>query len=400
MLNKKLIKFLISTLCIYAVYALATNKIAPDINIYNTKTGNQIIFSKIKENSYHYFLLQNPNRLVIDFNNKKLQLKINKKFIKYNLIKAAYSGNKYKKNQLRIVFLLKQNINSLNSYKKHGNLTINLLAKNPQKKVIANKIINYKAKKNSFTPSKNLKNNPNNFAIKKHKIVVVIDPGHGGKDPGATGIYGTHEKNIALNIAKKLAVLLKKHNINAKLTRNTDRFIKLRDRLYVTRANYANIFISIHADAYKNNYARGASIYALSEHGATSEAARWLAQKENHSELCNTNLNDESDVVRSVLINLTQEGTITNSLYLAKNILHALKFTIVLHKNKIEQARFVVLKSLDIPSLLIETGFISNPYEEHKLNTPKYQIKLATAIKEGILQYLRAYPPHNRLPVT
>jgi N-acetylmuramoyl-L-alanine amidase len=225
---------------------------------------------------------------------------------------------------------------------------------------------------------------------KKRLFTVVIDAGHGGKDVGAKGPSGMQEKTVVLSIAKRLARLINQSaNMRAVLTRNGDYFVPLRGRLKLARKDNADLFIAIHADAYFEDNARGASVYALSSGAATSEAARWLAQKDNYSELGGVELNalqDRSPLLRSVLIDLAQTSTTQDSLRLGRHILNALNDISALHYKHVEQAPFMVLRSPDIPSVLIETGFISNPYEEARLSDPRYQQKLAQAIYQGILQ--------------
>jgi N-acetylmuramoyl-L-alanine amidase len=232
--------------------------------------------------------------------------------------------------------------------------------------------------------------------LKTRRIVIVIDPGHGGKDPGAAGPHGTVEKNVVLQIAKELQRLLNEQSgFSAVLTRNTDHYISLRKRLAIARKNHADMFIAIHADAYHHEHATGASIYALSQRGATSEAARWLAEKENESELggLGSELADKDAILRSVLIDLSQTHTIESSLQIGDTVLQELGKFARLHHPKVEQAAFVVLKSPDIPSILVETGFLSNPSEENKLVKVAYQHQTAYAIKEGIRRYFELNPP-------
>lgn len=229
------------------------------------------------------------------------------------------------------------------------------------------------------------------------RIVIVIDPGHGGKDPGATGTHGVHEKNVVLSISQKLQALINKQpGFYAVLTRQGDYFIPLRQRMMIARQDNADMFIAIHADAYLNHVAHGASVYALSSRGATSEAARWLAQRENQSELMGgVDLADKEDVLRSVLINLSQTATIHASLLIGQNLLSDLNRFTTLHYSRVEQAAFVVLKSPDIPSLLVETGFLSNSTEERNLQDPGYQQKIAEALMLGITRYFTENPPPN-----
>jgi len=177
------------------------------------------------------------------------------------------------------------------------------------------------------------------------------------------------------------------------MTRDGNYYVPLRTRLQKTRKSKGDIFISIHADAFKNPKSSGASVYALSLKGASSEAARWLAEKENYSELGQVDLKDKDDVLRSVLIDLSQTATIGASLELGERVLDKLKAITKLHHPRVEQARFVVLKSPDIPSILVETGFISNPQEERRLKSLKYQKQLAQAIMSGINLYFRHQAP-------
>lgn len=229
-------------------------------------------------------------------------------------------------------------------------------------------------------------------------IIVVIDPGHGGKDPGATGRHGTREKDVVLSIAKDLQRMLnEQEGFKAVLTRRGDYFISLRHRLDLARKFRADMFIAIHADAYLHRRAHGASVYALSERGATSEAARWLAQKENYSELAGAPLSDKGNTLRSVLIGLQQTATIGASLQIGGAILNKLNDFTQLHHDKVEQAAFVVLKSPDIPSLLVETGFLSNYSEEKRLRKYYYQHQLAWSIMQGIRSYFMSQPPRGTL---
>lgn len=226
-------------------------------------------------------------------------------------------------------------------------------------------------------------------------FIVVIDAGHGGKDPGALGKKGGREKDIVLRIAR---ILTKKMNelpfIHAVMTRSDDYFVPLRKRLAIARLAKADLFVAIHADAYFDHEATGASVYALSEHGATSEAARWLAQRDNYSELDGValgSLSDRDPILRSVLVDLAQTTTIKDSIRLGNHVLYALEQISPLHHTYVERAPFVVLKSPDIPSVLLETGFITNPGEEKRLTNPAYQEKLANALRKGIQQYVQRY---------
>jgi N-acetylmuramoyl-L-alanine amidase len=230
-------------------------------------------------------------------------------------------------------------------------------------------------------------------------IMVVIDPGHGGKDSGAVGPNNVREKDVVLAISKLLQKTFKQQaGFDAELTRYRDIFIPLRQRLAIARKCKADIFIAIHADAaYRNQEAVGASVFALSERGATSEGARWLAQNENESELIHGVIVDKDQLLRSVLLDLSQTHTIAVSLEMGQSILAKLSVFSKLHYRRVEQAAFVVLKSPDIPSLLVETGYISNPIQEKNLQDPKYQQQIANAIVQGVIAYFIQHPPGNRL---
>jgi N-acetylmuramoyl-L-alanine amidase len=232
---------------------------------------------------------------------------------------------------------------------------------------------------------------------KKRNIMIVVDPGHGGKDPGATSRSGVHEKAIVLQISKKIVAALKQHaGFDARLTRTGDYYLTLRQRLALARKYKADMFIAIHADAFRNARAHGVSVFGLSLKGATSEAARWLADRENQSELIGgAKLDDKSNMLKSVLINLSQGAAIRSSLAIGKDIIQQTRKIAVMHHPRVEQAAFVVLKSPDIPSLLVETGFVSNAKEERRLINPSYQKRLAQSISTGIVNAFSQSPPSN-----
>jgi N-acetylmuramoyl-L-alanine amidase len=225
-------------------------------------------------------------------------------------------------------------------------------------------------------------------------ITIAIDPGHGGEDPGARGANGSREKDITLAISKKLkAQIDAEPNMRAILTRDGDYFIPLHGRVVKARKLKADLFVSIHADAFTNQAARGSSVFALSERGATSASARYLAKKENESDLIGgVSLDNKDPVLARTLLDLSQTATINDSLKLGKAVLGHVGEINTLHKKHVEQAGFAVLKSPDIPSILVETAFISNPEEERKLNSDEHQEKLAASILAGIKKYFASNP--------
>ena len=230
---------------------------------------------------------------------------------------------------------------------------------------------------------------------------IVLDAGHGGEDPGALGRRGTREKDVTLMIARRLKTLLDAEpNVRAVLTRDGDYFLPLDVRVDKARKVKADLFVSIHADSYVRSDARGSSVLALSERRATSELARLLAKKENESDLIGgVALGGKNDYVRKTIIDLSQTATIDYSLRLGNSVLARLGTVNALHKPRVEQASFAVLKSPDVPSILVETAFISNPQEEKRLNDGAYQDQLARAILEGIRDFIARHPPRPASPL-
>jgi N-acetylmuramoyl-L-alanine amidase len=224
---------------------------------------------------------------------------------------------------------------------------------------------------------------------------IVIDAGHGGEDPGALGRHGSREKDVTLHIARRLKALIDAEpNMRALLTRDGDFYLPLQARVDKARKVRADLFVSIHADAFVRPHARGSSVFALSERRATSEAARLLAKKENEADLIGgVNLDAKDSHVAQTILDLYQTATIDYSLRLGSSVLKRLGAVNTLHKPRVEQASFAVLKAPDVPSILVETAFISNPEEEKRLNDEGYQDKLARALLEGIRDYIAKHPP-------
>lgn len=399
---KKFFFILIGLLLSAAAVGSPSKVFINTIDIKNKQNDFQIIFNVSAPPQYNAFVLHNPTRLVFDFGYTHLRsVNFSKLYLLNSAIKTIRIGFP-KKNTLRLVFDMKKTcLLQSAGLKLRTQIKFDVLCKAP------------------LTPLSFLKNSPgklltapasNSFAIRKispptfkknnllpfHKVViVVIDPGHGGHDPGAIGNYGVQEKNVVLAIAKKLAFYINQEpNMRAYMTRNGDYFVSLRNRLLFARSHKADLFVAIHADSHFNTKAEGASVFALSNHGATSVAAKWLAQRENHSELNNLTLNeleDQSYLLRSVLIDLAQTVTIRDSLRLANKLLDSLEKITQLHYSRVEQAPFMVLKSPDIPSILVETGFISNTKEERRLRERTYQNKIALALFQGIRAYQALY---------
>jgi N-acetylmuramoyl-L-alanine amidase len=226
-------------------------------------------------------------------------------------------------------------------------------------------------------------------------ITIMLDPGHGGEDPGAIGQGGSHEKNVTLAVAKRLKEKIDAvPNMRAVLTRDGDYFIPLNQRVEKARRIRADLFVSVHADAFIKPTARGSSVFVLSETGASSSAARWLAKKENDADLIGgVNIRAKDPYLARTLLDLSQTATNNDSLKLGQAVLGELRHINTLHKGQVEQAGFAVLKAPDIPSILIETAFISNPEEEKRLNDEDYQERMAAAILKGLRRYFAKNPP-------
>ena len=226
-------------------------------------------------------------------------------------------------------------------------------------------------------------------------LIIAVDAGHGGEDPGAIGKNGTREKDVVLAIAKELALKINSETgMKAVLTRDGDYFVPLRDRMRRARAQSADLFVSIHADSIRDRRVDGSSVYILSQRGATDEASRWLAERENASDLIGgVSLDDKDDVLASVLLDLSQSASLSASQVAAERVLRQLNRVGEIRKPQVQQARFMVLKSPDIPSMLVETAYISNPQEEQRLRGAAHQAKLAAAIHQGVHDYFYSNPP-------
>lgn len=379
--------FQIVGLCLSCCISYAATLISWTIK--NQPQSASVCFITDKPVYPHIFSLTHPYRTVVDFEALHLLKRLPVSTTEKGLITHVRTGHPNSKT-LRFVFEMQKNIRLQPASR--------MLARGSQEKCLqwgtqgprtdVSPVAHVYVQQVLKTPPKPLRD-----------VVVVLDPGHGGKDPGAIGPHFSVEKNIVLAIAKRLKQKIDRQpGMHAVLTRNGDHYIGLRERLHIARKYNADIFVAIHADAFGNHESNGASVFALSPTGATSEAARWLAEKENYSELGGVNLadlDDQNGLVRTVLIDLSQTATIGASLQMGSRVLQHLDKITRLHNHRVEQARFVVLKSPDIPSVLIETGFISNPREELNLTNPHYQDRLTTAIFSGLKGYFWDHPPHG-----
>ncbi|MFZ3283097.1 N-acetylmuramoyl-L-alanine amidase [Pseudomonas sp.] len=334
---------------------------------------------------YKTFTLSAPERLVIDVSGAKLSGDFSQLALDGTVIRSIRSGP-LGGSDTRIVLDLSKPV-LLNSF---------LLA--PQDgqshRLVLDLVSAKEAPPAPMVPRETLKVG----AHPKRDIIVVVDPGHGGKDPGAVGAKGEREKDVVLSIAQLLAKRLKKEKgFDVKLVRNDDFFVPLRKRVEIARQHKADMFMSVHADAAPRLTASGASVYCLSEGGATSATARFMAQRENGADLLGAtsllNLKDKDPMLAGVILDMSMNATIAASLQLGSTVLGSLAGITTLHQKRVEQAGFAVLKSPDVPSILVETGFISNARDSQRLVTARHQQAVADGLFEGLQRYFEKNPP-------
>ena len=365
------------------------------VRLSQSSATTRLVFDLSEHANYHLFTLQNPERLVIDLKNIQRPKLLDLPDLSKSPIHTIRYGQR-DTSTLRVVLDLKKPLqaNSQTLTRPHR-LVIDLYdASIPSTAIAKVEKTSPVVEKIKVQPPLTIKAVTPRPPPTKRNIIIAIDAGHGGQDPGALGKNGTKEKTVVLAIAKRLAKLVDAEpGMKAYLTRNNDTFVSLRQRIKRARQHNADMFISIHADAFKNHKAKGASVFVLSERGASSEAAQWLADKENAADLAGgISLEDKDDLLASVLLDLSQTASLEASLEVANTVLSGLKRVGNVHKKQVGSAAFVVLKSPDIPSILVETAFISNPTEERKLKSSSHQNKLARAMMSGIRNYFQRNP--------
>ncbi len=335
----------------------------------------RVVFDLTGNFEHNLFTLADPPRVVVDLNDTRRSDAIDISTRQTSLMSGIRSASK-NGGRLRVVIDLESKARPRS------------FALRPDGKSGHRLVVDLHATNLSPTP---IKTSQEKRTQRKKQFVIALDPGHGGRDPGAIGKKGTREKDVALSVAKKMKTLINRESgYRAILTRDADRFVTLRNRVKKAREAEADIFISLHADSFHKSNVKGASVYALSLRGASSEAARWIAKKENSSDLIGgISLDDKDDLIASVLLDLSQTATIQDSLELGSDVLSHIGKVSRLNNKKVQQAGFAVLKAPDMPSILIETAFLSNPSEEKKLRNPKHQHKLAKAVFSGIKNHLK-----------
>jgi N-acetylmuramoyl-L-alanine amidase len=358
-----------------------------DVRLWRAPDHTRVVFDLSESISYTTLELDNPRRLVIDMVDARLINALTNLPLNNTPIARVRSGVR-KGNDLRIVFDLEAKVRPKSFPLEPNERTGHRLVLDLFDDDIDN------IKDSEIPAVKSVDQLAN-----RRDIVVAIDAGHGGEDPGALGPKKLYEKKVVLAIAQKLKARLDETpGLQPVMIRDGDYYVSLRGRRDLARKSQADLFVSIHADAFRQASANGASVYALSTKGASSTAAQYLADRENSADLVGgVRLSDKDDMLAGVLTDLSMTATLDTSLSLGARVLAEIGGFAKLHKRKVEQAGFAVLKSPDIPSILVETGFISNPTEANRLNSSSYQDKMARAIHSGILTWFESHPPAGTL---
>lgn len=365
-----------------ASMSLSAGNTIKDMRVWKGPDKTRTVFDLSNSIDYRIFSLENPSRLVIDVKSTELaaSFKAPKSSGSYNGVRTGTRNN----NDLRIVLDLSEDARAKSfllppAQGKGHRLVVDLLPKQSKK---AKPTLVAKAEKKHSSQ-------------KGRDLIVAIDAGHGGEDPGAIGATGTYEKDVALKIARELKKQIDQEpGLRGVLIRDGDYYIPLPERYKKAREKQADLFVSIHADAFHKSSASGSSVYVLSTRGASSQAAKWLAKQENSADLVGgVSLNDKENTLAAVLLDLSQNATMKASADVASHVLKGMGKINKLHKHSVQSANFVVLRSPDVPSILVETAFISNPDEERKLNNVAHQRKLAKALANGVKTYFSANPP-------
>jgi N-acetylmuramoyl-L-alanine amidase len=352
-----------------------------DVRLWRAPDHTRIVFDLTGPAQHSLIVLSDPSRIVLDIQDTQLRADLANLKLSNTPVASVRSGVR-EGDDLRVVLEITAEIDprsfTLKANEQAGDRLVLDLYDKQAKTVEVKKSVQHSARRD---------------------MIIAIDAGHGGEDPGAMGPGRVQEKDVVLAMAKELSALFQADaGFHPTMIRSGDYYISLKGRRDLARERQADLFVSIHADAFNRKEAHGASVYALSTGGATSTAADYLAQRENAADLVGgVSLSDKDDVLAGVLADLSMTSTLDTSLKLGDKVLRNVDFITKLHKNNVEQAGFAVLKSPDIPSILVETGFISNPQESSLLATRSYQQKMAAAIHRGIKEWFQAHPPSGTL---
>ncbi|MBH3405955.1 N-acetylmuramoyl-L-alanine amidase [Pseudomonas glycinae] len=381
--RRHLLNLMLASAAFFLPFSVSATQIR-NARLWRSDDKLRLVFDLSGPVSYKTFTLSMPERLIIDMSGASLSGDFSQLALSGTPIRSIRSGH-FGQGNTRIVLDLSSPV-QLNSF---------LLApQNGQGHRLVLDLMSASAGLPASVP----RETPQEKSHPKRDIMVVVDPGHGGKDPGAIGAKGEREKDVVLSIAQLLARRLKREKgFDVRLVRNDDFFVPLRKRVEIARRHKADMFISVHADAAPRLTASGASVYCLSEGGATSATARFMAQRENGVDLLGAtsllNLKDKDPMLAGVILDMSMNATIAASLQLGSTVLGSLAGITTLHQKRVEQAGFAVLKSPDVPSILVETGFISNPRDSQRLVTARHQQAVADGLFEGLQRYFQKNPP-------
>ena len=401
---------LMGVLLVWSLTGLAQPVTVEGIRVWEAPDHTRVVLDLSASPQHRLFMLDNPGRVVVDLSHARMGRGVGERLTAGEVVKGVRSAAR-NGNDLRLVLDLATSVRpqsfTLPPNAPYGHrLVIDLhreattgpaRASTSEAAPAPSSAAPVATTPTSTVPAAAPPRTVQRLPQTVRPIIVAIDAGHGGEDPGAIGPGGTREKDVVLAIARRLERLIEADpGMRPVMIRSGDYFVPLRQRFERARTARADILISIHADAFPDPRPRGSSVYALSTRGATSEQARWLAQRENAADLVGgVNLSDKDQVLRSVLLDLSQAATIEHSLEAGNHILRELKRVGPVHKPQVEQANFAVLRAPDIPSVLVEAAFISNPAEERRLRDTRYQQQVAEAILSGVRSYFRSHPPEG-----
>lgn len=392
-------------LILFSFSAFSAPEKIENVRVWAAPDNTRIVFDVTGPVNPQIISLKNPSRTVVDLENVNLDTILQQPTRADRFLQRIRASN-HDDSNTRIVFDLKQDGVKYNAFVLEPNqhyghrLVVDLSVKQTQQSQQTSPIA---ATSNDVEEQTNASSVIEPLEVKapirSENVIIAIDAGHGGDDPGARGPRGTYEKDIVLAISKKLAAEINaQQGMKAVLIREGDYYMRLRSRFSKARDHKADLFVSIHADAFTDPTVRGSSVYILSKRGASSEMAKILAEKENASDLIGgVSLDDKDRVLQSVLLDLSQTASLEASTDVAKRVLNAMKPLGKLHKRSVQSAGFAVLKSPDVPSILIETAFISNPSEEKRLLSKNYQNTFATSITKGLKSYFLEHPPEGTM---
>ncbi len=376
---------LVNCLLFLATSVFANTVKIENIRVWAAPDSTRVVFDISEPVEHQLSMLKEPYRTVIDLKNASIGKELTQPGTEDKFLQRIRAATR-EQTDLRVVLDLKK-------FVKYKSFQLQ-----PNKHYGHRLVVDLYGTDSGETASNTIQEEVT-AANRPRDVIIALDAGHGGEDPGAKGPSGTYEKDVVFQIAKQLyADINKERGMRAVMVREGDYYMPLRKRIEKARESRADLFISIHADAFRDHRVHGSSVYVLSKKGASSEAARWLAESENASDLIGgVSLDIKDDVLASVLLDLSQTASLEASIDVAERVLRGLKSVGKVHKRSVQSAGFAVLKSPDIPSILVETAFISNPSEEKKLLSGKHRRNMSKAIVTGLHGYFRDFAPEGTL---